>query len=47
MEEKEWKLSLFYCSETGDITLRKIIYMDGPKSNENDFFAQRIRARKG
>jgi len=22
-------------------------YMDGPKSNENDFFAQRSRARKG
>jgi len=22
-------------------------HMDGPKSNENDFFAQRSRARKG
>jgi hypothetical protein len=36
---------LVFTSEWG--TKEKNVYMDGPKSNENDFFAQRSRARKG
>jgi hypothetical protein len=33
----------------GDLSIRigVMLYMDGPKSNENYFFAQRSRARKG